>query len=126
MCQILSPDVLRNLARPTDKCRQVARDLWKNLFHKLFWMIRDFSDVFQQKLDLGQYNSLNDEENIQRCKVGTMFKNFYMWIHLRKCFSVLNFYKIVFYFYVEEHCIHMKKKKIKRPRQDSNLQSSAP
>ena len=45
-------------------------------------MIRDFSDVFQQKLDLGQYNSLNDEENIQRCKVGTMFKIFYMQIHL--------------------------------------------
>ena len=73
-------------------------------------MIRDFSDVFQQKLDLGQYNSLNDEENIQRCKVGTMFKIFYMQIHLRKCFSVLNFYKIVFYFCVEEHCIHMIKK----------------
>ena len=78
VCQILSPNVLRSLARPPDICRQVARDLWKNLFHKLFLMIRDFSDVFQQKLDLGQYNSLNDEENIQRCKVGTMFKIFYM------------------------------------------------
>ena len=74
VCQILSPNVLRNLARPPDQCRQEARDLWKNLFHKLFWMIRDFSDVFQQKLDLGQYNFLNDEENIQRCKVGNNLK----------------------------------------------------
>ena len=53
------------LARP-DKCFQVARDLWKNLFHKLYLINRDFSDVFQLKFDIGNYSTM--QEN-QRCKV---------------------------------------------------------
>ena len=57
------------LARP-DKCFQVARDLWKNLFHKLYLINRDFSDVFQLKFDIGNYSTM--QEN-QRCKVGIIF-----------------------------------------------------
>ena len=69
VCQILSPEVLQMLARP-DKCFQVARDLWKNLFHKLYLINRDFSDVFQLKFDIGNYSTM--QEN-QRCKVSIIF-----------------------------------------------------
>lgn len=67
VCQILSPQDLRELARP-DQCRQVARNLWKTKFHRLYLMIRDFSDVLQQKFDIGEYSSVN-EQHQQRCKV---------------------------------------------------------
>ena len=65
VCQILSPTLLRRLARP-DQCRQVARDLWRNVFHKLYLMIRDFSDVLQQKFDIGDYTTMHENE---MCKV---------------------------------------------------------
>lgn len=65
VCQILSPELLRRLARP-DQCRNVARNLWRNLFHKLYLMIRDFSDVLQQKFDIGDYSTMHQN---QRCKV---------------------------------------------------------
>lgn len=67
VCQILSPQDLRELARP-DQCRQVARNLWKTKFHKLYLMIRDFSDVLQQKFDIGEYSSVN-EHHQHWCKV---------------------------------------------------------
>jgi hypothetical protein len=66
LCQILSPQDLRELARP-DRCRQVVRDKWKKLFHKLYLVIRDFSEVFQQKFDIGDYSAAIHEN--QRCKV---------------------------------------------------------
>ena len=65
VCQILSPTLLRRLARP-DECRQVARELWRNVFHKLYLMIRDFSDVLQQKFDIGDYWTMHRNE---MCKV---------------------------------------------------------
>lgn len=65
VCQILSPTLLQRLARP-DECRQVARDLWRNVFHKLHLMIRDFSDVLQQKFDIGNYSTMHENE---MCKV---------------------------------------------------------
>ena len=74
VCQILSPEVLRRLARP-DQCRQVARDLWKNLFHKLYLMIRDFSDVLQQKFDIGKYSTVHQNH---RCKVGILKMSFFL------------------------------------------------
>jgi hypothetical protein len=67
VCQILSPEILQRLARP-EQCRKEARNLWKNVFHKLYVMIRDFSDVLQQKFDIGDY-SLDRIEQNQRCKV---------------------------------------------------------
>ena len=69
VCQILSPTLLQRLARP-DECRQVARDLWRNVFHKLHLMIRDFSDVLQHKFDIGDYSLHEDIQQNQRCKVG--------------------------------------------------------
>ena len=68
VCQILSPTLLQRLARP-DECRQVARDLWRNVFHKLHLMIRDFSDVLQQKFDIGNYSTMHENE---MCKVRIM------------------------------------------------------
>ena len=72
VCQILSPTLLRRLARP-DECRQVARDLWRNVFHKLYLMIRDFSDVLQQKFDIGDYSTMHQNE---MCKVRNYSKHF--------------------------------------------------
>ena len=66
VCQILSPEDLQELAKPPKQCRQKAQDLWKNLFHKLYLIIRDFSDVFQQKFDIGNYSAMHEN---QRCKV---------------------------------------------------------
>lgn len=66
VCQILSPETLRRLAREEEECKRVARDLWKNVFHKLYLMIHDFSDVFQQKFDIGEYSAMHEN---QRCKV---------------------------------------------------------
>ena len=69
VCQILSPEILQRLARP-DQCRLEARDLWKTVFHRLYLMIRDFSDVLQQKFDIGDYSLFENIQQNQRCKVG--------------------------------------------------------
>ena len=68
VCQVLSPEILQRLARP-EQCRTEARNLWKNVFHKLYVIIRDFSDVLQQKFDIGDYSLEEKIERNQRCKV---------------------------------------------------------
>ena len=73
VCQVLSPEILQRLARP-EQCRKEARHLWRNVFHKLYVMIRDFSDVLQQKFDIGDYSLEEKIEQNQQCRV----RNFWL------------------------------------------------
>lgn len=64
LCQVLSPSDLVDIARP-DKCHDVVHTKWRTLFHKLYVVIRDFSEVFQHKFDIGDYSAMYEN---QRCK----------------------------------------------------------
>ena len=84
VCQILSPEVLRRLARP-ELCREEARRLWKHVFHDLNMKIRDFSDVLQHKFDIGDYSLEETKQQNQRCKVSRpphVFKTYLNTIHI--------------------------------------------
>ena len=63
VCQFLSPEELRNLG--DDKtCRHEAGRLWKR-FHQIFLVIRDFSDVFQEKFDTADYSVIFNSNQCQ-------------------------------------------------------------
>ena len=63
VCQVLSPEELRNLG--DDKtCRHEAGRLWKR-FHQIFLVIRDFSDVFQEKFDTADYSVIFNSNQCQ-------------------------------------------------------------
>jgi len=65
VCQILSPEELRNLS-DNKLCRHEASKLWTR-FRNIFLVIRDFSDVFQEKFDTADYSVIF---NSNQCQVG--------------------------------------------------------
>ena len=63
VCQILSPEELRNLS-DDHLCRQEASKLWHR-FRNIFLVIRDFSDVFQEKFDTADYSVIFNSNQCQ-------------------------------------------------------------
>jgi hypothetical protein len=72
VCQILSPEELRNLSDNT-LCRQQASKLFLR-FKDIFLVIRDFSDVFQEKFDTADYSVIF---NSNQCQVRLRKQSFH-------------------------------------------------
>ena len=64
VCQILSPEELRNLGGDDHLCRYQASKLWQR-FRNIFLVIRDFSDVFQEKFDTADYSVIFNSNQCQ-------------------------------------------------------------
>lgn len=64
VCQILSPEELRNLGGNGHQCKHQASKLWHR-FRNIFLVIRDFSDVFQEKFDTADYSVIFNSNQCQ-------------------------------------------------------------
>ena len=82
ICEIFSPQDLRNIGDPNSAtCRTAVKSWWKR-FHRLFISIRNFEEIYQPKFDLlfeyqSDYNQTYSDEhktnyNFTKCKVRPM------------------------------------------------------
>ena len=84
VCEIFSPQDLRNIGDPDSaKCRTAVKSWWRK-FHRLFISIRNFEEIYQPKFDLFQsseqsdFNITNSDAqtttyNFTKCKVRLRF-----------------------------------------------------
>lgn len=75
VCEIFSPQDLRNIGDPDSAtCRTAVKSWWKR-FHRLFISIRNFEEIYQPKFDLFQSSEQSDF-NITNSDAQTTTYNF--------------------------------------------------